>query len=101
MNGRPGQKPSEATQYSVAGVNAHQIARIGEPVDPRDELRVRLLLLDLRTVVLDAFARPRVEVLRRDVEEAALELDTFGRPERAQESRELVHEVVVPISSGS
>ena len=27
-NGRPGQKPSEATQYSRAGMDAHQLLRV-------------------------------------------------------------------------
>src|SRR5262249_19713859 len=77
------------------GMDAHEVRWVRETVDPRDELRIGLLLLDLRTVVFDAFARPRIAVHRRDVEEAALELDGLGRPERANQTPELDPEIVV------
>jgi hypothetical protein len=75
-------------------VYSDEVTRVGEAVDPRDELRVALLPLDLRAVVLDALARPGIEVHRRNRKKPALELDRFRRPQGAEESQELLRQVV-------
>ena len=77
MKGSPGQKPSEATQYSVPECTRTNCSTSASPLSLRDEFGIGLLLRDLGAVVIHRFLRPGVAIDGREIEQPAVELDVI------------------------